>query len=167
MPNTSYAIKLKASVIVRHQGKILLIREHHDPKHPYRLNIVKGTFEPDRDTSILETAVREAREEANAKIKLKYLLGAYYLLDGHNAIMTFTFIADLLNPKDIGIVSEKLQATYSKTEKVNMVRLFSRKELAKLKPKDFVGMRGYLAIQDYLKGTKFPLETLKALTPKN
>ena len=36
----------------------------------------------------------------------------------------------------------------------------------KLKPKDFVGMRGYLAIQEYLKGTRFPLGMIKILPPK-
>lgn len=144
---------------------MLLIRERHNPDHPYRLNIIKGTFEPNKDASILDTAFREAREEANAKIKLRYLLSTYYFLDGQNALITFVFIADLLNP-NVGVPSEKFQAKYSDTERVSEVKFFSRKELAKLKLKDFVGMRGYLAIQDYLKGRRFPLKILKTLPPK-
>ena len=161
-----YTVTLKASVVIRHHGKVLLIRERHNPRHPYRLNIIKGSFEPGKDISIFDAATREAREEANAKIKLKYLLSAYYLLYEQNALMTFTFIADLLNPRHVGVVSKKLQAQYSKTKRINEVKFFSRKELARLKPKDFVGMRGYVAIQDYLKGIRFSLAAVKTLPPK-
>lgn len=160
-----YGVKLKAGVIVRHRGKVLLIRERHNSRHPYRWNIIKGTFEPGRDASILDAAIREAREEANAKIKLKWFLGSYYLLDSRDALMMFTFIADLLN-SNIQVLPEENQAKYSKSENIAEVRLFTRKELTQLKPKDFVGLRGYLAIRDYLKGTKFPLGVINTLSPK-
>lgn len=161
-----YIIKLKAGVIVRYHGKVLLVRERHSPANYYKLNIIKGTFEPDKDDSILETAVREAREEANARIKIKWLLSTYYLLHGKNALMMFTFIADLINPRQVKVLPENIQFRHSERERIIEVKLFTRKELAKLKLKDFVGMRGYLAVQDYLQGKKFPLELLITLPAK-
>lgn len=159
-----FIIKLKAGVIVRYRGRVLLIRERNNRTHHYKWNIIKGTFEPGKDSSILETATREAREEANAKIKLKYFLATYYLLDKQNALMMFTFIADLLDPR-AGVSPQEIQSKYG-NENVIEVKFFTRQELSKLKPKDFIGMRGYLAIQEYLKGTKFPLSIIKTLPPK-
>lgn len=160
----AYVVKLKAGVIVRHRGKILLIRERDNRTHQYRWNIIKGTFEPGKDASIIETAIREAREEAGAKIKPKYFLSTYYLLDGDNSLMMFTFIADLVDQK-IGVLPQEIQSRYG-TDNIIEARFFTRKELSKLKPGDFIGMRGYLAIRDYLKGIKFPLSIVKTLPPQ-
>lgn len=160
----NYEIKLKAGVVARYKGRVLLIKERHNPKHDYKWNIIKGTFEPGKDASILETAIREAKEEANAKIKLKYFLSAYYLLDGNKSLMMFAFIADLLDPK-IEVSPQEIQMKYG-DESVIEVKLFNKQELSKLKPEDFVGRRGYLAVRDYLKGTKFPLNAVQTLPPK-
>lgn len=159
-------VKLKAGVVIQYRGRVLLIRERHNPTHPYRWNIVKGTFEPGKDLSIMHTAIREAREEAHAKIKLRHLLGIYYLLDGHTSITMFTFIADLL--KSSSKISEKRSRLSQKNgEDIIEAKLFTKKELTVLKPKDFVGLRGYLAIQDYLHGKRFPLGCLTTLPLKN
>lgn len=159
----SYVVKLKAGVIVRQGSQVLLIRERNNRIHQYRWNIIKGTFEPGKDSNIIETAIREAKEEANARIKVKYFLSTYYLLDGNNAIMMFTFIADLISQID---VLTRNQGVESNNENITRVKFFSRQELSSLKPEDFVGMRGYLAIQDYLEGKKFPLSTMVALLSK-
>lgn len=161
-----YVIKLKAGVVIRYRGRVLLIRERHNPAHQYRWNIIKGTFEPGKDPSLLEAAVREAREEASAKIKIMWLLSTYYLLDGKNALMMFTFIADLLDRR-VKVLPEKLQAKYSKRERITEVKFFTKKELIRLKPEDFVGMRGYLAIRDYLQGKRFSLKVLTTLPAKD
>ncbi len=158
-------VKLKAGVVIEYRGKVLLIRELNTNTRRYRWNVIKGTFEPGKDISIMETALREAREEANAKVKLRYLLRTYYLKNGGNVVMMFTFVATLLDPK-VGVPSKKLQAKYRKGEDIIETRFFTRQELSKLKPYDFVTLRGYLAIQDYLKGKRFPLEILKTLRAK-
>ena len=155
---------LKAGVIVRNRGRILLIKEQNHRTLEYKWNIIKGTFEPGRDSSIMATAVREALEEANANIKLKYLLAVFYLLDKQDALMMFTFIADLLDSK-VQALPQEIQAIYG-TDKVSDVRFFTKQELSKLKPKDFIGLRGYFAVQEYLKGIKFPLSIIKTLLPK-
>jgi ADP-ribose pyrophosphatase YjhB (NUDIX family) len=156
-----YTIKLKAGVVVRHQGKVLLIRERNNRLRRYRWNIIKGTFEPGIDASIVKTAIREAREEAGAKIAVRHLLATYFLLDKTDAIMLFVFVADLIGSR-ARVAPQKLQA---KNEHVVEARFFTRRELARLQPKDFVGMRGYLAIRDYLKGTIFSLNVIKTLPP--
>lgn len=159
-----YEIKLKAGVVVCYRGRVLLIRELNRNTNCYKWNIIKGMFEPGKDASILETAVREAKEEANAKIKLKYFLSTYYLLDKNNSIMMFTFIADLLDPH-IKALPKEVQAKYGEDDVIE-VKFFTKQELLKLKPEDFIGTRGYLAIQDYLKGIRFPLSIIQTLPPK-
>ena len=160
-----FVIKLKAGVVVRYRGRVLLIRERHNPTHPYRWNIIKGTFEPAKDPSIFHTAIREAHEEAHARIQLRYFLGVYYLRDGNKSLTMLTFIADLLNsPRKTS--KRKRQPPQKNGEDIIETRLFTKKELATLKPKDFVGTRGYLAVQDYLRGKRFPLKALTILPPK-
>ena len=160
-----YSVKLKAGVIVRHRGCVLLIRELNNRTGRYGWNIIKGTFEPGRDRSILETAIREAREEAGAKIKLRHLLVTYYLLDKSDALMMFTFIADLID-KRVEIAPRELQTKYRVGENIIEVRFFTKQELTKLKSKDFIGKRAYLVIQEYLQGKKFPLDIIKTLPSK-
>lgn len=159
-----YVTTLKVGVIARYRGRVLLIRERNNRTRRYAWNIIKGTFEPGKDNSIFDTAIREAKEEANAKIKLKYFLATYYLLDGRDALMMFTFVADLLDPR-VRVPPQKLQAQYG-NDNVIEVRLFTEQQLSRLKPKDFIGMRGYLATRDYLKGIKFPLNIVIILPPK-
>ncbi len=154
------AIKLKAAALIRHRGKVILIRERHNPLKPHRLNIVKGTFEPEKDSTIQAAAIREAKEEAGAKIKLKHLLGISHLRYEGDDIITFTFVADLVGTK-FGVAAVEQQATFGSPESIADVKLYTRKELASFKPKDFVGVRAYQAVQDYLKGKKFSLDALK------
>lgn len=158
-------IKLKAGVVVRSRGRVLLIRELNNRTGRYGWNIIKGTFEPGKDRNIMETALREAREEAHAKVKLRHVLGIYYLLDGCDSLTTFVFVADLINVR-IRVANKKKQATHRAGEDIIEVRLFTRDQLKKLRPADFVGMRGFFAIQHYLNGKRFSLKLLKVLSPK-
>lgn len=157
-------VVLKAGVVIRHRGRILLIRERNNRTLKYKWNIIKGTFDPKKDTSIISTAIREACEEAGAKISLKYFLGIYYLKDDRSALTMFTFVADLLNPQ-VKAPSPQTQAKYG-SDRVIGVKFFTKQELSKLKPADFIGERGYLSVQDYLKGIRFPLDILKVLPPQ-
>src|SRR5690554_1867222 len=104
-------IKLKAGVIVRWRKKVLLIRELNNRTGFYRWNIIKGTFEPDKDRDIQATAIREAKEEAKASIVLKSLLGIYHLHDGDDVLTMFTFIADL-KKKEFGVRQKNEQTTF-------------------------------------------------------
>ncbi len=161
--HTEPKVVIKVGAVARYQKKVLLVRERHNPAHPYRWNIIKGTFEPARDPSIVHALTREAREEARAHIKVKHLLGVYYLRDGHTSLTMFTFIADLLAPpKKI----KRKRVFRNNEEDIIETRLFTETELAKLKLKDFVGTRGYLAVQDYLRGKRFPAGLITTLPPK-
>lgn len=157
-----YEVKLKAGVVVYRKRRVLLIRELNRNTKCYKWNIIKGTFEPGKDASILETAIREAKEEANAKIKLKHFLSTYYLLYKQNAITMFTFSAELLN-QNVKALPQNIQAKYGE-DNIIEVKFFTKQELLKLKPEDFIDTRGYFAIHDYLKGTKFPLKIINVIS---
>lgn len=156
-----YEVKLKAGVVVYHKRRVLLIRELNRNTNCYKWNIIKGTFEPGKDASILETAIREAKEEANAKIKLKHFLSTYYLLYKQNALMMFTFSAELLN-QDVKALPKNIQAKYGEDDIIE-VKFFTKQELLRLKPEDFIDTRGYFALHDYLKGKKIPLEIFNVI----
>ena len=158
-------VKLKAGVIVQHQSKILLIKELNNHTGQYGWNIIKGTFEPRQDATVMDTAVREAREEANAKISLRHLLGIYYLLYKSSSITMFTFVADLLDPK-VFISPKEKQIKYRRNEDITEVKFFKRRELENLSPESFIGTYGYLATRDYLSGKKYPLSLITTLPPR-
>ena len=158
-------VTLKAGVLVRYRGRVLLIRERNNRTRRYAWNIIKGTFEHTKDESILATAVREAREEANAIVKLRYLIGTYYLLDTGRALLMFAFIADLMDPR-VAIAPKKLQMKYRLGEDIVEIRFFTKAQLSILRPKDFIGMRGYLVVRDYLAGRRFSLSAIHTLPPK-
>lgn len=163
--NRDFQIKLKAAVIVQYRQRVLLIRELNNRTKQYRWNVIKGTFEPSKDRDIMATAIREAYEEARARIVLRHLLGIYYLRDQQDSITTFTFLADLVSSK-VGLASKEQQARYRMGEDIIEIKFFTRDELQKLQLKDFVGKRGFLAIQDYLNGKKYPLLILQTLPQK-
>lgn len=164
-PSTSSSVTLKAGVVIVHHGRVVLIKERNNRTGRYAWNIVKGTYDARHDRSIQATAVREAWEEARAKVTLRAFIGTYYLRDRGRGLLLFAFTAHLKN-QTFGTAPAWVQRTYRGNEHVTAVRLFSRAELRRLRPQDFIGRRGYLVIQDYLAGYAQPLDRIRTLRSK-
>ena len=155
-------IIIKAGVLIVKHSKLLLIKERRGRDGKYCWNIVKGTFEPEKDRDFVETATREAKEEANASITIKNLLHVLYLKERERIFIQFNFVADLVGTR-FAVSPKEKQRTYRKDEDIIDVRLFSKRDLKNMKRAEFMGARAYRAIQDWLKGERHELGLLKTV----
>ncbi len=157
---TPRKIAVKVGVLIEHHNKLLLIKEKSRRRRKYYWNIVKGTLEPDRDKNLIEAAKREAREEANARIKITNLLNVLYLYKNQTLYIQFNFIARLIGSR-FGISKPADQKKYN--EDIIQVKLFTKNELKKMKKKEFINKRAYQCIQDWLDKIKYPVGIIKTI----
>mgnify|MGYP001610208214 CR=1 FL=1 len=150
--------QIKVGVLVMNErSEILLIKEKLPNTGQAKWNIIKGTHEDNKET-VLETAVRECREEASAEVRLTHALGIYFYGDKEPRIQ-FNFLATAKNDK-IAVPNKYPQKL--RDEDITDVRWFKREELTKLKESDYVSRIAYRIIQDWLTTkNKFPLNLYK------
>lgn len=150
-------IKTKVGILVEHKGKLLLIKELNSSDRKYYWNIVKGTFEPDKDKNFISAAERECKEEAGVGIKIKHLLNVVYLNDKNKNkyVIQFNFTAVMTRglPKLAKKDSQK-----KLNEDIIELRFFTKKELKKLKKSDFMNKRSFLAVNEWLGGKRHNLD---------
>ncbi len=114
-----------------------IIRERAELDHKYYWNIIKGSFEPGNDKDFFEAAEREAKEEANALIKIKNLLNILYLEKHNRSFIQFNFLADLIS-SHFALSSRREQKKYRRGEDIIDIKLFSKNELKKMKKKSLL-----------------------------
>ena len=119
----------------------------------YHWNIIKGTFEPEKDKDFIETAKRESREEANASINVVGLLNILYLRKNKRSFIQFNFVANLIGSK-FHISQRHKQRKFRKDEDIAEVKMFTKKEVKNIRKGDFIGERTYITIKDWLKNKK-------------
>lgn len=153
-----FDIQIKVGALVENEGKLFLISEKGQSKK-YLLNIVKGTFDPKLDKNLLVTVVRECQEEINIKVKVEKLLHFIYLRENKKIRLQFNFLCKVVGKNKPKISSQAKQKIYQ--ENINACKLFSKAEIKKLKQKDFIDKRAYLAVSDYLSGKSLPLSVLR------
>lgn len=155
-----FDIQIKVGALVENDGQLFLISEKGQSKK-YLLNIVKGTFDPKLDKNLLATVVRECREEINIKVKVEKLLNFIYLRENKKIRLQFNFLCKVVGKNQPKISVRAKQKIYQ--EDISDCKLFSKAKLAKLKPKDFVDKRAYVAVSDYLAGKSLPLSVLREI----
>lgn len=155
-----FDIQIKVGALVENDGKLFLISEKGQSKK-YLLNIVKGTFDPKVDKNLLATVVRECREEINIKVKVEKLLNFIYLRENKKIRLQFNFLCKVVGKNKPKISSKAKQKKYQ--ESISDCKLFSKDELKKLKQKDFIDKRAYLAVGDYLSGKSLSLTVLREI----
>lgn len=155
-------IKIKVGVLIQKNRSLLLIREKDGFSKKYRWNIVKGSFDELQDADLRDTAAREAREEAMAKIELRHLLNVFFLRESHRTLVQVNFIADLVG-SNFGISPKKLQKTYRAGEDIVEIKMFSTAELQELTAEDFISMRAYHSVCEWIDGKHYPLSILQAI----
>lgn len=153
-------ITLKIGILVEKNSKVLLIKERNDKDNKYYWNIIKGTFEPNKDRNILDCAIRECQEEAKVKIELKKILNIIYLKKLKKIILQINFLAIMKNKK---VTLPKLYIQRARNEDIIDYKFFTKKELKNIKRKELMNKRTYLIIKDWLNNRKFDLTFLKIL----
>jgi ADP-ribose pyrophosphatase YjhB (NUDIX family) len=99
-----------AGSIIEKEGKILLVQEKK-PQCYKQWNFVAGKV--DAGESIVNAAVREAKEETGLGIKLKYLVGVYHSKgDKPSHPVRFIFAADVLSGEPAVPENEILDAKW-------------------------------------------------------
>ncbi len=162
-----FDIQIKVGALVKKDDGLFLISERGQSTHQrrtkekYLWNIVKGTFDPKLDKSLLDTAVRECKEEINVKVKVEKLLNFVYLRENKKIRLQFNFLCKVVGKDTVKISSKDKQKIYQ--ENINDCKLFSKAELQKLKQKDFIDKRAFVAINDYLAGKSLPLSTIREI----
>lgn len=162
-----FDIQIKVGALVENEGKLFLISEkgqstrQRRTKEKYLFNIVKGTFDPKLDKNLLATVVRECQEEINIKVKVEKLLHFIYLRENKKIRLQFNFLCKVVGKNKPKISPQAKQKIYQ--EHINDCKLFSKAELKKLKQKDFIDKRAYLAVSDYLLGKSLSLNVLREL----
>lgn len=155
-----FDIQIKVGALVENEGKLFLISEKGQSKK-YLLNIIKGTFDPKLDKNLLAAVVRECQEEINIKVKVEKLLHFIYLRENKKIRLQFNFLCKVVGKNKPKISPKAKQKIYQ--EHINDCKLFSKVELKKLKPKDFIDKRAYVAVSDYLAGKYLSLSVLREL----
>ena len=148
--------KIKIGVLVENKGKLLLIKELNDHNGKYYWNIIKGTFEPEKDRNFLETAKRECKEEAGVSVKIKYLQSIMYVHKKNT--LQFNFGASI---KQEGIPKvSKLSDQKKRDENIIEARFFNKNETKRMKEKDFMNKRAFLATKNWVRSKRHDLGVL-------
>jgi ADP-ribose pyrophosphatase YjhB (NUDIX family) len=138
--------KIKIGVLVENKNKLLLIKELNSKDGKYYWNVVKGTFEQEKDKDFIQTAKRECKEEIGVSVKINSLQGVMYL---HRKNVTqFNFLASIQKgtPK-----IAKIEDQDERGENIIELRFFSRNEIKNMKKKEFMNERAFLATRNWLK----------------
>ena len=140
---------IKIGVLIENKNKLFLIKELNDSNGKYYWNIIKGTFEPEKDRDFLETAKRECKEEAGISVKINYLQSIMYLK--RKDTLQFNFGASIKKgiPK---VPKDKEQK--KRSENIMEIKFFNKKELRIMKEKDFMNERAFKAIENWIKGKR-------------
>ncbi len=132
---------IKIGVLVENKNKLLLIKELNDHNGKYYWNIIKGTFEPEKDRDFSETAKRESKEEAGILIKVDYLQSIMYLRRKNTLQFNFKASIKKGTPKIPRNIAQKKRG-----ENIVEIKFFDRKGLKKNERKRFyerAGIRSY------------------------
>jgi|GEM_PF-940814 len=163
MENTT--IKIKIGILVEYREKLLLIKELNTKDGKYYWNIIKGTFEPDKDNNFLESAIRECKEEAGIEVKVTDLLNIMYLAEKarDKYIIQFNLVAFI--KKGVPKLTKK-DEQQKRNEDIIELKFFSRNGLKKIKKNDFMNERTYLAVNDWLNNIRGDIKLFKFLSKK-
>lgn len=150
---------IKTTCLTNNKGKILLIKEWSKKKNGYFWNVVKGTFKSEKDKSLIEAIIREAKEEINLDIIVEYILSIFEIKKEDGFLLQFNFIC---RPKEGATPS--LLKTYEKDEEIIDYKWFTFDEFKLLKESEIMNKRVNIIVNDYfLNSSNFPLLIIKRI----
>lgn len=134
--------------LLEKEGKFLLVKESGGPEKG-KWNLPAGIW--DKGETLVEGAIREVREETGFEFSPKKILGNYIRNRNSNSVLIFIFTGDY-------------QETSSNIESdIEETKWFTKGEIKNMTPETlrFTGLVGL--IEEYEKGTGFPIEFTKVL----
>ena len=151
-------VQNKVAILIERDETLLLIKEK-SASGEYLWNIVKGTFEPEKDRDYCEAARRECREEVGVEVTITHLLNIMYLSDHEKGkyLNQFNFIASITSGEPH--LAEK-DAQASRNEDISEFKWVNNAELLVLSETDFMSKRAYLATRNWMSGERHDLNVL-------
>lgn len=150
------AIKITAAVVDNDQ--ILLIKEKNDQNNQYYWNLIKGTFEPEKDKNIFDTVIRECKEEANINVKIEKIINIIFYRQKDKIRLQINFICSSQGAKP-RISSQTDQS--GRNEDIIELKFFTKTELSTMDKNQFMDERTYIIIKELLAGNSHDLSILK------
>lgn len=147
---------IKVGVLIVNKDKILLIKEWSENKNDYCWNIIKGTYDDSVDKQVLDCAIREAQEEANAAITVDGFINIV-IKYGYNIRFYINFIASITNGEP-HTASKNDQSL--RKEDIKEVRWFTKTELKNMKEVEFINDVAFEAINKWINKEIYPLNLL-------
>ncbi|MEK6887507.1 MAG: NUDIX domain-containing protein [Candidatus Aenigmatarchaeota archaeon] len=135
--------------LIEKNKKILLVQEGH--KYAYGLwNFPAGKLE--EEISLVNNAIKEAKEESGYNVKVKGLIGIYHHMSKDKNVVAIVFASS--------IISGSMRKTSD--EEILQANWFTFQEIKKMKDK-LRGSYVLTAINDYKKKGFFNINTVKSL----
>lgn len=152
--------KIKVAVIVVGvDGRVLLIKEKL-PKKPMALwNTIKGSH--DSGETIFDAAIRECKEEASIDVDLTHSLGVYVSEKEGKIRVQFNFLA---HAKDSLAKLAPAEEQATRDENIQELRWFTKEEILKMNPGEFISERTSALLHDWIEGKNFPLEVCRQVS---
>ena len=152
-------IILKVGVLASYNERLLLIKELNPKSNKYYWNIVKGTFDPAKDRSILDTARREMEEEVGVKnLTISGLQGVMIKTRNDSVSIQINLLAKLENDQTT-LSSRKDQD--QRGEDICETKFYTKDELKLVQSADLMNERTAVAIQEWLDGKESDMSILK------
>lgn len=149
--------KIKVTVLITKDNKILLIKEWSNKRNGYFWNLIKGTFGDHPNETLEACAKRESIEEAGVEVEVENLSSCYVSASEDFGIQ-FNFIAHSLSQKPSKITNKTDQQ--KRGEDIIETKWLTKEEVLKLPAQEFINNRIHKAIDDWSKNKKYSLEVI-------
>jgi len=150
---------IKTTALIHKENKILLIREWSKKKNGHFWNVIKGTFNPEKDKNLIAAITREAIEEINFDISVENIINIFEINKADGFLLQINFIC---SPK--GESTPSLPKSFEENEKIVEFRWFTFDEFKKLKDEEIMDKRVTIIINDFfLNKSKYSLSIIKGV----
>ncbi len=148
--------QIKVGLLITNKEELLLIKEWSNNKNGYFWNVVKGSFEPEKDKTLAECAIREADEEIGVKITLEKFINLV-IKHGFSTRIYVNLVASITNGEP-RVASDENQKLLK--EDIKEVKWLKKDDLKKMPEEEFINDVVFMAISKWLSGETYPLELL-------
>ncbi|MCR5536722.1 MAG: NUDIX domain-containing protein [Succinivibrio sp.] len=142
------------AIIIEHDHKFLIVEEVNDDQNNRPVFGMPAGHVEAKET-ILEAALREAREECGCEVSLEHLIGVYEYVKDQETIYRFCFSAKLQQ------IPSHLQSQDPDAE-ITAVKWYSKEEIY-ARREDWRTRLVGVCFDDYFKGIRFPLNVFKTI----
>ena len=155
-------VQIKVSLSVFKDNSILLIKEWSNKRSGYYWNIIKGSLEEKSGETIIECAEREAEEEAGLKVKVSGFVSCFIFPKEVGLGIQYNFLGEPVSGSNFSMPPKKEQE--DRNEDIQEIKWFSKEDLLKIKPKDFISKRTRVVIGAWIEGRTYPLDIFQQLS---